>query len=153
MLSSSTPSPSSSIYQTDDQQDRRLEDDDKRYASTQRKDITVAAISDSATAVHTNSNLEHTVENNNIDDVLTVNKGIVQNDESVKNIDQEQLMDTEDMKKNYAEKTDEDNDDSDLNHWLTDDQQQYDDNTTDYDHGYQLLTCRSTNNLYTIFRW
>lgn len=129
-----------------------MENHDKRFVSTRRKHINVAAVSDSPTAVHSNSDLEHTKVNNN-DDLLTVTESNVQNDESIKNIGQEQIMAPESMKKNYVEETDEDKDDGDLNHWLDDDQLQYDDNGTDYDHGYQMLTCRSTNNLYTIFRW
>lgn len=144
---SMSPPTSSSIYRTDDQHDRhRGEDDDERFVSTRRKDMTTTTVPvGSVTAV----DLDHDDRTNNDDDNVDIRHQREQLDmaiEETTTINYDNYEDDED--------DDDENDggsywEAKQRRWTEENQRDVDDN----DGGYQILTCRAINSLYIPFRW
>lgn len=156
----------SSIYRTDDQHDQRDEDDDKRFVSARRKDVTVPV--GSVTAV----GLDHDFRYDDSPFVDEMSNGSSDNDDvHIDHQPEEERMTTasiETMSTNYdlvksVDGVEDDDSEDDENnggsYWeakqrrWTEENQQNSEDVDDGDSGYQTLICRTTNSLYTPFRW
>lgn len=166
---SSSPSPLSSlsllsIYQTDDQHHQRPEDGEKQQFIPTRLNTAVKSMSVSG-AVDPDQVVDQQGQTDKYDDDDSIQRLSTTDERSRHN-------DGEWPTKNGMRMTDSDDDENDI--WGTsarrrtedDDADDEDDNnkdgnatTNDYydgaedDGGYNLLTCRSTNNFYTNIRW
>lgn len=164
---------SPSIYQTDDQQEQQLQNNnqqnwkrdkhDEQSIPSRKKEFTVAVLGNgSASIVDLNGNpVQSRDDNSDNQRELTRSdlKVIIRDDDDDENDSSTQPPQepaTEGEVTYYNEETDGIEDDYSLegkkNRWTTasaDDDIVSDDGNS----GYQLLTCRVTNNFYTNFRW
>lgn len=159
-LSPPPKSPSlSSIYRTDDQHDPQRDEDDERFMSTRRKDVTIPVGSVTALELDHNFRLKDSfvgdgTSNSGSDDV---DIGHQQEEEQMTTASVETMSTNYDLVKSPDEVDNDDNDDENNgSYWEAKQRQWIEENGEDVDNddsGYQTLTCRTTNNLYTPFRW
>lgn len=166
---------SPSIYQRDDQQDQQLQNDDQQdqkrdeyneqSTPLRRKDFTVAFSGiGSATVVDLNGNPAVQSQDDNSDDQRELTRSdlevIIHEDDDDENVSRTQSPQNPVMGGEVIDHNDETDDDEVDNSWQAKQNRwttaSADDDVVGSDDsniGYQLLTCRVTNNFYTNFRW